>query len=89
VIEASALSKQRNPIKIRGIDEEAFWKAVVNRDSGFDGRLFFGVRSTRIYCRPSCPARRPKREQVVFFRLPETAESAGSGLASAATRETL
>jgi AraC family transcriptional regulator of adaptative response/methylated-DNA-[protein]-cysteine methyltransferase len=78
VNEASALSKQRNSINVnKGINEEVFWEAVVSRDSGFDGRLFFGVRSTGIYCRPSCPARRPKREQVVFFRLPETAERAG------------
>jgi len=59
------------------IDEEACWTAVINRDSGYDGRVFFGVRSTGIYCRPSCPARRPRREQVVFFQLPETAERAG------------
>jgi AraC family transcriptional regulator, regulatory protein of adaptative response / methylated-DNA-[protein]-cysteine methyltransferase len=76
VIEALALSKQ-NQVKVGRTDEEVYWKAVVNRDSGFDGRVFFGVRSTGIYCRPSCPARRPRREQVVFFHLPETAERAG------------
>ena len=76
--EELVLSKQRIPIKVNfGINEESYWEAVVNRDSGFDGKLFFGVRSTGIYCRPSCPARRPRREQVVFFRLPETAERAG------------
>src|SRR2546422_933284 len=58
-------------------DDEAFWRAVLERDARFDGRIFFAVRSTGIYCRPSCPARRPHREQVVFFRVPEAAESAG------------
>ena len=50
---------------------------MLDRDTRFDGRVFFGVRSTGIYCRPSCPARRPRREQVVFFQIPEAAESAG------------
>jgi AraC family transcriptional regulator of adaptative response/methylated-DNA-[protein]-cysteine methyltransferase len=58
-------------------DDESLWKAVLDRDARFDGRVFFGVRSTGIYCRPSCPARRPRREQVVFFQIPEAAESAG------------
>jgi AraC family transcriptional regulator of adaptative response/methylated-DNA-[protein]-cysteine methyltransferase len=58
-------------------DDEAFWRAVLDRDAKFDGSVFFAVRSTGIYCRPSCPARRPRREQVVFFRIPEAAETAG------------
>src|SRR5437660_4634623 len=58
-------------------DDELFWRAVQGRDASFDGRIFFGVRSTGIYCRPSCPARRPRREQVIFFRVPEAAEYAG------------
>ena len=62
---------------LRGSDNDVFWQAVLSRDARFDGRIFFGVRSTGIYCRPSCPARRPRREQVVFFRIPEAAESAG------------
>ncbi|MFY9571169.1 MAG: bifunctional DNA-binding transcriptional regulator/O6-methylguanine-DNA methyltransferase Ada [Blastocatellia bacterium] len=61
----------------RSTDEETFWRAVLTRDARFDGTVFFGVRSTKIYCRPSCPARRPRREQVVFFRIPEAAENAG------------
>ena len=62
---------------MRSSDDDVFWQAVLSRDATFDGRIFFGVRSTGIYCRPSCPARRPRREQVVFFRIPEAAESAG------------
>src|SRR5204862_3372717 len=53
------------------------WNAVLSRDASRDGSFVFAVRSTRIYCRPSCPARRPRREQVQFFRLPEAAEQAG------------
>src|SRR6185436_12687818 len=53
------------------------WNAVLERDSSRDGSFVFAVRSTGIYCRPSCPARRPRREQVRFFPLPEAAEQAG------------
>lgn len=53
------------------------WNAVLARDASRDGSFVFAVRSTGIYCRPSCPARRPNREQVRFFPLPEAAEQAG------------
>jgi AraC family transcriptional regulator of adaptative response/methylated-DNA-[protein]-cysteine methyltransferase len=53
------------------------WHAVLERDASRDGSFVFAVRSTGIYCRPSCPARRPKPEQVRFFPLPEAAEQAG------------
>jgi AraC family transcriptional regulator of adaptative response/methylated-DNA-[protein]-cysteine methyltransferase len=53
------------------------WNAVLLRDASRDGSFVFAVRSTGIYCRPSCPARRPRREQVRFFQLPEAAEQAG------------
>src|SRR6266852_5901952 len=53
------------------------WNAVLARDASRDGSFVFAVRSTGIYCRPSCPARRPRREQVSFFKLPEAAEQAG------------
>ena len=53
------------------------WRAVVERDETRDGLFVFGVRSTGIYCNPSCPARRPNLEQVVFFSQPEEAESSG------------
>lgn len=44
------------------------WQAVVNRDKSADGDFFFAVKTTGVYCRPSCPARWPKRENVQFFR---------------------
>jgi len=53
------------------------WTAVLSRDASRDGSFVFAVRSTGIYCRPSCPARRPRREQVSFFQVPEAAEQAG------------
>src|SRR5713226_8740655 len=53
------------------------WNAILSRDASRDGSFVFAVRSTGIYCRPSCPARRPRLEQVRFFQLPEAAEQAG------------
>ncbi len=58
-------------------DPEAAWAAVVARDARFDGRFVCAVASTRIYCRPSCPSRRPLRSNVRFFATPEEAEGAG------------
>ncbi len=52
-------------------------RAVQSRDRGADGVFVYGVRSTGIYCRPSCPSRKPRPEQVVFFPLPEAAEQKG------------
>jgi AraC family transcriptional regulator of adaptative response/methylated-DNA-[protein]-cysteine methyltransferase len=57
--------------------DDELWQAVMARDSRFDGTFVFAVSSTRIYCRPSCPSRRPQRERVSYFRLPEAAEQAG------------
>jgi len=57
--------------------EEQYWQAVEERDSRADGTFFVAVRSTGIYCKPSCPSRRPKRENVSFFASPEAAEQAG------------
>ncbi len=53
------------------------WRAIMNRDRAFDGRFVFAVRSTGVYCRPSCPARRPSRHQVLFFPAPRAAADAG------------
>ena len=53
------------------------WQAVMDRDRGRDGDFVFAVSTTGIYCRPSCPARRPRRENVSFFTDPASAERAG------------
>src|SRR2546428_6608042 len=57
--------------------EIRWWQAVEDRDAGYDGMFVFAVSSTGIYCRPSCPARRPRRQNVTFYRQPEEAEKAG------------
>ena len=54
-----------------------WWQAIMARDKSFDGAFVYGVRSTGIYCRPSCSARRPRRDLVSFFRIPAAAEQAG------------
>ena len=59
------------------IIDDRLWDAVVAKDSRFDGQFVFAVTSTKIYCRPSCPSRRPHRERVMFFDLPDAAEQAG------------
>ena len=53
------------------------WVAVLSRDAKRDGEFVFAVSSTGVYCRPSCAARRPRRENVEFFSHPEEAEHAG------------
>lgn len=57
--------------------EETYWQAVQSRDSQFNGVFVYGVRSTGIFCRPGCPSRRPRREQVTFFPSPAAAGQAG------------
>lgn len=59
------------------MDEERYWQAVLARETHFDGAFVYAVRSTGIFCRPTCPSRRPRREQVVFFSQPAAAEQAG------------
>ena len=61
----------------RDDDRDERWAAVLARDPGADGRFVYAVRSTRIYCRPSCPSRRPRRDRVLFFGGPADAERAG------------
>lgn len=56
---------------------ERRWQAVLERDSSLDGTFVFGVSSTGVFCRPSCPARRPRRENVRFFNHATAAEQAG------------
>jgi AraC family transcriptional regulator of adaptative response/methylated-DNA-[protein]-cysteine methyltransferase len=57
--------------------DETRWQAVLARDSARDGQFVFAVSSTGVYCRPSCPARRPRRANVTFFSKPDEAERAG------------
>jgi AraC family transcriptional regulator of adaptative response/methylated-DNA-[protein]-cysteine methyltransferase len=60
-----------------GLNNEQQWQAVMGRDASHDGEFVFAVATTGVFCRPSCPARRPRRENVQFFKRPEDAEGAG------------
>jgi AraC family transcriptional regulator of adaptative response/methylated-DNA-[protein]-cysteine methyltransferase len=71
------MAGNRNQHPSRAADSDRCWQAVLARDAGHDGSFVYAVRSTGVYCRPSCPAPRPGREQVSFFPLPELAERAG------------
>ena len=53
------------------------WQQVLERDARADGQFFYAVKSTGVYCRPSCPSRRPKRKNVKFFPTPDAARAAG------------
>jgi AraC family transcriptional regulator of adaptative response/methylated-DNA-[protein]-cysteine methyltransferase len=58
-------------------EETVRWRAVLAHDKRVDGTFVYAVRSTGIYCRPSCPSRRPNRDRVVFFESPLAAEGSG------------
>lgn len=59
------------------LDPDTAWAAFMRRDRAWDGRILGAVKTTGIYCKPSCPARRPKRENVIFFASAEEARAAG------------
>jgi AraC family transcriptional regulator of adaptative response/methylated-DNA-[protein]-cysteine methyltransferase len=56
---------------------ESYWDAVLRRDAAEDGRFVFGVITTGVYCKPSCPSRRPLRKNVRFYDSPQEAERDG------------
>jgi AraC family transcriptional regulator of adaptative response/methylated-DNA-[protein]-cysteine methyltransferase len=62
---------------ITRLDPDTAWAAFMRRDRSWDGRVIGAVKTTGIYCKPSCPARRPKREHVVFYSSSEEARAAG------------
>src|SRR5690242_3964106 len=59
------------------LDDDEAWRAVQQRDPRFDGQFVYAVKSTRVYCKPSCPSRRPLRARVTFYSAPDAAEDAG------------
>jgi AraC family transcriptional regulator of adaptative response/methylated-DNA-[protein]-cysteine methyltransferase len=69
VVSHAALSLQQTPAQQ--------WRIVLARDRRYDGAFVYAVRSTGIFCRPSCPSRRPRRSVVRFFPIPEAAQAAG------------
>src|SRR5947209_3786235 len=59
------------------LNDAARWNAVVAHDRGADGLFVYAVLSTGVFCRPSCPSRRPRRDRVRFFADPMEATAAG------------
>jgi AraC family transcriptional regulator, regulatory protein of adaptative response / methylated-DNA-[protein]-cysteine methyltransferase len=59
------------------LSPDAAWRSVANRDRAADGKFVFAVRTTGIFCRPSCPAKRPNRDNVEFFLSAEEASASG------------
>ena len=72
--------ERRRPTPVndsRAITDDQAWAAFERRDRSWDGRVIGAVRTTGVYCKPSCPAKRPKREHVTFFADGEGARAAG------------
>ena len=69
--------RSRSVSNVSRLDADTAWAAFMRRDRSWDGRIFGAVKTTGIYCKPSCPARRPKRDHVEFFATGEEARAAG------------
>ena len=78
ILAAENLMSEQQPSSLSSADvDQQRWNAILARDSSRDGEFVFAVSSTGVYCRPSCAARRPRRENVRFFAEPQAAEQAG------------
>ncbi len=71
------VAQQSTPVPPRFDTAESRWAAVLARNPEADGEFYYAVRTTGVYCRPSCSARRAQRENVAFYGTPRDAESAG------------
>lgn len=71
------LTMNEVPDKEQEFWQASYWDAVAGRDGHMDGVFFYAVLTTGVYCKPSCPSRRPRPENVVFFRTREAARRAG------------
>lgn len=74
---SAILTMEAQPAAMSIGADESRWNAVLARDGASDGQFVFAVSSTGVYCRPSCPSKRPRRENVSFFSHPQEAERAG------------
>jgi AraC family transcriptional regulator, regulatory protein of adaptative response / methylated-DNA-[protein]-cysteine methyltransferase len=74
---ASEARRPKPVTNVARLDPETAWAAFMRRDRSWDGRVIGAVTTTGVYCKPSCPARRPKREHVEFFATPGEARAAG------------
>lgn len=70
-------TRNPEPVSISLVSDDDRWRAVVRRDESADGQFFVGVKTTGIYCRPSCRSRQPLRKNVEFFRAAKDAVKAG------------
>jgi AraC family transcriptional regulator of adaptative response/methylated-DNA-[protein]-cysteine methyltransferase len=73
----NAILNPTESLDMAGNNQAKQWQAVLAHDASEDGKFVFAVSSTGIYCRPSCPSKRPRRENVTFFPRPDEAEKAG------------
>lgn len=73
----NSVSTTPQQLEISSLTDDSRWQAVLARDGSSDGKFLFAVSSTGVYCRPSCPSKRPRRENVTFYRHAREAESAG------------
>jgi AraC family transcriptional regulator, regulatory protein of adaptative response / methylated-DNA-[protein]-cysteine methyltransferase len=71
------VTKPPNTLPLQTLSRRRCLTAIASRDPRMDSAFVYGVRSTGIYCRPSCPSRRPRPKQIEFFTIPEAAERAG------------
>jgi AraC family transcriptional regulator, regulatory protein of adaptative response / DNA-3-methyladenine glycosylase II len=77
IVEDVKENEPTSPGGVAALDDERRYQAAVSKDPRFDGVFFIGVTSTGIYCRPSCPAITPKRENMRFYRGAAAAQEAG------------
>lgn len=73
----SSIAEVPRQLEMVTISDDSRWQSVLARDGASDGKFVFAVSSTGVYCRPSCPSKRPRRENVTFFRHVGEAERAG------------
>lgn len=76
-LEPTVPQPERGQLEMKNAIDDPRWQAVLAREGASDGKFVFAVSSTGVYCRPSCPSKRPRRENVTFFKRPQEAESAG------------
>src|SRR5271170_3157698 len=70
-------SAMKNDVVVPSYFPGKQWQQVLGRDAGADGQFVYAVKSTKVYCKPSCASRRPARKNVTFFPTPALAEAAG------------
>jgi AraC family transcriptional regulator of adaptative response/methylated-DNA-[protein]-cysteine methyltransferase len=72
-----SIAPTNSRIKVPSLFAGKAWQQVLARDPAADGQFFYAVKTTKIYCRPSCPSRRPERKNVTFFPTQAQAQAAG------------